>query len=131
MTPGMSWKSWKVPMTDNLEFRFYDLEGQPVYATAQSLFLHTRACFFVVWNTKAEKNGLDRVHEYVRDLLDVVSDALLTFVLAVDCGESGCRRPLPHQTRSVSQRCALKHVVSSLTMKSTGGDKKPSKAAGA
>eukprot|EP00968_Pinguiococcus_pyrenoidosus_P021577 scaffold2842_cov277-Pinguiococcus_pyrenoidosus.AAC.4 len=80
MTPGISLKSWKVPMKDGLEFMFYDLGGQPVYATTHRLFLHTRACFLVVWNPKAEKSSLDRVHEYVRDLLDVVPDALLTFV---------------------------------------------------
>eukprot|EP00968_Pinguiococcus_pyrenoidosus_P014918 scaffold1364_cov383-Pinguiococcus_pyrenoidosus.AAC.3 len=80
MTPGMSLKSWKVPMTDDLEFMFYDLGGQPVYATTHRLFLHTRACFLVVWNPNAERNSLDRVYEYVRDLLDVVPDALLTFL---------------------------------------------------
>eukprot|EP00968_Pinguiococcus_pyrenoidosus_P013904 scaffold1267_cov135-Pinguiococcus_pyrenoidosus.AAC.1 len=79
MTPGVSLKSWKVPDADDLEFLFYDLGGQPVYATTHRLFLHTRACFLVVWNPNAE-HGLARVHEYARDLLDVVPDALLTFV---------------------------------------------------
>eukprot|EP00968_Pinguiococcus_pyrenoidosus_P025606 scaffold6366_cov143-Pinguiococcus_pyrenoidosus.AAC.1 len=47
MTPGVSLKSWKVPDADDLEFLFYDLGGQPVYATTHRLFLHTRACFLV------------------------------------------------------------------------------------